>query len=214
MNGRDFCTEQEDFWAGEFGTEYTERNSGTQLVAGNRSLFANIFARTRGVEKILELGANQGLNLVAIHDLLPKAQLSGVEINSYAANLLRRLDFVEVHECSLFDYQPGNGYELVFTKGVLIHLNPEMLAKAYEIIYRSSRKYICLIEYYNPVPLEINYRGHAERLYKRDFAGEMLDGFSDLRLVDYGFVYHRDNNFPADDLTWFLLEKAGGNAGD
>jgi spore coat polysaccharide biosynthesis protein SpsF len=26
-------------------------------------------------------------------------------------------------------------------------------------------------------------------------------------LVDYGFTYHRDNAFPMDDTTWFLLEK-------
>ena len=41
-----------------------------------------------------------------------------------------------------------------------------------------------------------------------NFAGEMLDRFRDLRLVDYGFVYHRDVNFPQDDITWFLMEKA------
>ena len=35
----------------------------------------------------------------------------------------------------------------------------------------------------------------------------MLDRFSDLRLVDYGFRYHRDPAHPADDLTWFLMEK-------
>ena len=51
------------------------------------------------------------------------------------------------------------------------------------------------------------YRGHDARLFKRDFAGEMLDRFSDLRLVDYGFRYHRDPAHPADDLTWFLMEK-------
>ena len=35
----------------------------------------------------------------------------------------------------------------------------------------------------------------------------MLDQYHNLHLVDYGFVYHRDHNFPQDDLTWFLLEK-------
>ncbi|NDB35890.1 MAG: pseudaminic acid biosynthesis-associated methylase, partial [Flavobacteriia bacterium] len=42
---------------------------------------------------------------------------------------------------------------------------------------------------------------------KRDFAGELLDTFPDLRLVDYGFAYKRDTSFPQDDITWFLLEK-------
>jgi hypothetical protein len=43
--------------------------------------------------------------------------------------------------------------------------------------------------------------------FKRDFAGEIMDRFPDLRLVDYGFVYHRDPQFPQDDFTWFLMEK-------
>lgn len=34
-----------------------------------------------------------------------------------------------------------------------------------------------------------------------------MDKFPDCQLVDYGFVYHRDNNFSQDDITWFLLEK-------
>ena len=28
-----------------------------------------------------------------------------------------------------------------------------------------------------------------------------------LQLVDYGFDYRRDPNFPQDDITWFLMEK-------
>ena len=34
-----------------------------------------------------------------------------------------------------------------------------------------------------------------------------MDKFPSFRLVDYGFVYHRDSNFPKDDITWFLLQK-------
>ena len=53
----------------------------------------------------------------------------------------------------------------------------------------------------------IDYRGHTDKLFKRDFAGELLDRHKDLRLMDYGFVYHGDPKFPQDDITWFLLEK-------
>jgi spore coat polysaccharide biosynthesis protein SpsF len=38
------------------------------------------------------------------------------------------------------------------------------------------------------------------------FAGEIMDRFEDLILVDYGFTWHRDE-FPQDDITWFLMEK-------
>ena len=63
------------------------------------------------------------------------------------------------------------------------------------------------MEYYNPTPVEVTYRGNTGKLFKRDFAGELLDKYSDLELVDYGFIYHRDNCFPQDDITWFLMEK-------
>jgi spore coat polysaccharide biosynthesis protein SpsF len=92
-------------------------------------------------------------------------------------------------------------------KGVLIHINPDALEQVYEKLYQAALKYICIIEYYNSTPVEVSYRGHSNRLFKRDFAGEVLDKYPDLKLVNYGFVYHRDNNFPPDDLTWFLLEK-------
>ena len=65
------------------------------------------------------------------------------------------------------------------------------------------------MEYYNPTPIEVTYRGHAGKLFKRDFAGATLDKCPDWRWVGYGLVYHRDPDFPQDDLTWFLLEKSG-----
>ena len=64
------------------------------------------------------------------------------------------------------------------------------------------------MEYYNPTPVEISYRGHSGKLFKRDFAGEMLDRFLDLQLLDYGFCYSRDYNFLYGNATWFLLEKS------
>ena len=61
-------------------------------------------------------------------------------------------------------------------------------------------------EYYNPTPVSVEYRGHQDKLFKRDFAGELIDKFN-LKLIDYGFNYKRENYFPKDDATWFLLEK-------
>ena len=92
-------------------------------------------------------------------------------------------------------------------KTVLIHINPDYLDRVYELLYTTAKKYIVLAEYYNPSPVSVVYRGNEDRLFKRDFAGEMLDKYGDLELVDYGFAYHRDNQFPQDDITWFLLRK-------
>ncbi len=201
-------TEQEAFWEGDFGNEYTDRNRGASWVAANSAFFSKVLARTQPVKGVLELGPNIGLNLMALRHLLPTAKLSGVEINKKAASELQsNLRDVDLHVSSILDFQPEVTWDLVFTKGVLIHINPNKLPIVYELMYRASSRYLLISEYYNPKPTEVTYRGHAGKLFKRDFAGEILDKFPDLSLIDYGFVYHRDPNFPQDDMTWFLMEK-------
>jgi len=201
-------TEQEDFWEGEFGNKYSDRNRGSVWVAANTALFGKILARTENVQRVLELGSNIGLNLMALRHLLPTATLSAVEINQKAAAELRaNLPDIDLHANSILEFQPDTTWDFVFTKGVLIHINPDALPVVYQLMYRASSRYVLVSEYYNPHPTEVAYRGHSGKLFKRDFAGDMLDTFSDLSLLDYGFVYHRDPNFPQDDMTWFLLEK-------
>jgi spore coat polysaccharide biosynthesis protein SpsF len=104
-------------------------------------------------------------------------------------------------------FQPHRKWDLTFTRGLLIQIPPAELHAAYRTLYECSNRSILIAEYYSPKPVEVEYRGEMGLLWKRDFAGEMLDSYSDLRLIDYGFVYSRDPNWPQDDVTWFLLEK-------
>ncbi len=202
-----YKTEQEKFWAGQFGNDYTERNTGLELIVSNTALFASIIARTRQVKSILEFGANRGLNLLALRNLLPAVELSAVEINPKAARELEAIENLKIYRQSMLDFSVDYQRDLVLSKGLLIHIAPEMLFRAYKVLYESSSHYICLAEYYNPTPVEVEYRGNKGKLFKRDFAGEMMDTYPDLALLDYGFIYHRDNNFAQDDMTWFVLSK-------
>lgn len=201
-------TEQEAFWEGAFGDDYIARNRGDRFVASSTHLFARILSECDGVRSIIEFGANVGNNLRALHRLLPEASLTAVEINGNAVTELQKLEYLDevVHD-SMLEFASGRAYDLSLTSGVLIHIDPEELAVAYDRLHGASSCYICVVEYYNPTPIQIPYRGHANMLQKRDFAGEMLDRFADIKLVDYGFVYHRDPLFPLDDCTWFLLKK-------
>ena len=201
-------SEQEIFWEGGFGTEYSSRVNDDKITSSYIAMHSAILKSTIGVKSVIEFGANIGLNLIAINQLLPSLELSAIEINEFACNSLKKLDFIhKVYNKSIFDISIDYKRDLVLIKTVLIHLNPELLENAYNLLYKFSSKYICIIEYYSPAPIEVNYRGHSNKLFKRDFAGEMLDKFTDLELVDYGFIYHRDNNFPIGDVNWFLLQK-------
>jgi spore coat polysaccharide biosynthesis protein SpsF len=202
-------TDQELFWEGDFGDDYSDRNIGNDWIASNTAFFSKILDSTQGIRTVIEFGSNIGLNIKALNNLLPQAKFSAIEINKKAVDYLNSLQLVEnVYHQSIFDFNPmSNKYDLVLIKGVLIHINPKELSNVYEKLYQSCGRYILIAEYYNPIPVEVRYRGHEEKLYKRDFAGELLDKYDDIKLVDYGFTWRRDPNFPQDDITWFLLEK-------
>lgn len=204
-----YKTKQENFWAGEFGNEYIKRNNGEKLLASNLKLFSEVLSDISDKpESCIEFGANIGMNLSAIELLVPDIKLGAVEINKKAANVLKqRINNIKVYEDSLLNVSIEEKYDIALIKGVLIHINPEELKAVYKKLYDCSNKYIVVAEYYSPSPVSIKYRQNEDVLFKRDFAGEIMDMYKDLKLVDYGFIYHRDELFPEDDITWFLLEK-------
>lgn len=205
---KDYLTEQESFWAGDFGTEYIMRNQGEELLASNIAFFCETLRNAEKPKTCIEFGANIGMNLRALKLLYPQQKQYAIEINKDAVDeLLSFLPLENIFHTSILDYKPEVVYDLTLIKGVLIHINPDYLSQVYEKLYQSTKKYMLISEYYNPSPVQIPYRGHNERLFKRDFCGEILDTYSDLRLIDYGFVYHRDPNYPQDDINWFLLKK-------
>ena len=202
-----YTTNQEEFWAGEFGDSYIDRNKSDKQLASSIAMYSKILSRTDKVNSVIEFGANIGVNLDAIQTILPGVELSAIEINDKAVKELEKKNKAKVYHQSILDFQPDYQRNFVFSRGVLIHINPDYLNRVYELMYKTTNRYICVAEYYNPKPVSIEYRGEKDKLFKRDFAGEIMDIYKDVSLVDYGFIYHKDNNFPQDDICWFLLEK-------
>lgn len=203
-----FKTEQEEFWAGDFGDDYIDRNKGDKLLASNLKFFSKALARATNINSCIEFGANIGMNLRALKLLHPELNLNAIEINQQAAKQLSEIiDKENVFIGSIFDYPADRDFDLSFIKGVLIHINPDELNAVYKKLVDSTTRFLLVAEYYNPSPVAIPYRGHTDRLFKRDFAGEILDQYSEMKLIDYGFAYHRDIDFPQDDISWFLMEK-------
>jgi pseudaminic acid biosynthesis-associated methylase len=203
-----FKTEQEAFWAGEFGNAYIDRNQGDMLLASNLDFFSKALHSARGIQTCIEFGANIGMNIKALKLLFPFMDISAIEINSSAATQLAKVISQEkIYNTSILNFQPSEIYDLTLIKGVLIHINPKELLQVYDKLIASCGRYLMVAEYYNPAPVSISYRGHEDRLFKRDFAGEIMDRHPQFQLIDYGFVYRRDPNFPQDDVTWFLMEK-------
>tara|TARA_Y100001933_G_C18973893_1_gene553781 strand:+ start:383 stop:1066 length:684 start_codon:yes stop_codon:yes gene_type:complete len=209
-NSGHFSTEQEAFWSGSFGNDYTDRNEGEVIARSNLIFWAGVLKRTGLISDCFEIGCNRGLNLDAIKSLMPNCRTSGLEINSHA-----------VKECADRGHQVFEGTilapppvirssaiaDLSIASGVLIHINPDGLKSTYELLHSLSRRFVLICEYFNPTPVAIPYRGHENRLFKRDFAREFWDHYPSMRLVDYGFIWSKDPIAPKDDRTWFLFEK-------
>ena len=198
---------QEVLWAGEFGKEYIARNKGPNIAASALGFMARCLSKAPGVRSVLELGANIGINLDGIGHLYPEATQTAVEINPEACRVLRKVQKREVFQQSLLDFNPnGRLWDLVLVKGVLIHIAPEYIGQAYQVINQCSRRYALVAEYFNPTPASVFYRGHDLALWKRDFAAELMDQCDGWECIDYGFTWNRDP-MPQDDITWFLLER-------
>ena len=90
---------------------------------------------------------------------------------------------------------------------MLIHINTDSLNDAYELLYSLSKRFILISECFNPVSVAIPYRGHENRLFKRDFGGELWAQYPSLRLVGYAFIWNKDPVAPKDDITWFLFAR-------
>jgi pseudaminic acid biosynthesis-associated methylase len=187
-------TDQTRVWTGEFGREYTDRNDqspdeldrfyqenyGISRRKLNEAFLSGISKQAR----ILEVGCNTGTQLLMLQEM-GYSSLYGIEIQDYALERAKaRLPRAELRQASALSIPyPEKYFDLVFTSGVLIHIAPSDLAGVLGEIHRCSKKWIWGFEYYAPQPTEIQYRGHEQLLWKRDFAKSYCDEFTDLELV-------------------------------
>jgi pseudaminic acid biosynthesis-associated methylase len=208
-------TAQMEMWKGEFGREYTDRN--TFDVEAVDALYRKNYGLTRTAlnkdflraisqdASFLEVGCNTGNQLLLLQRM-GYANLSGLELQAYALEIARtRMRNISLAQGSALAIPHGDAaFDVVFTSGVLIHIAPEDLPRAMDEIHRCARTYIWGMEYYDPDVTEVSYRDHSGLLWKMDYARRYLNRFEDLELVREQHVpYLEGSNVD----TVFLLRK-------
>lgn len=207
-------TREEKFWSSKFGKEYISRN--TFNPQGLDRLYVSKFGISRSklnkdflsnlkIKNILEVGCNIG-NQLALLQKQGFKNLYGIEVFPNAVELAKKhTKDINIIQASAFDIPfKDNYFDLVFTAGVLIHINPKNLKKIMGEIYRTSKKYIWGYEYYSPKHAAIDYRGNKSFLWKGDFAQLYLKYFPDLKLVKNRRLKY-SNGAGCDEM--FLLKK-------
>lgn len=196
-------TEQELFWSGEFGRAYVERNRVDWKA--RIPFWQSIIDRTKP-RSVLEAGCGSGWNLRAIRKTeTPPLALWGCDISPAAIEEAGDAG-LSVVSASLFDLKaewpcPEGAFDLVFTCGVLIHVAPQDLPRAMDSIISVSNRYVLAVEYADEAEVEVNYRGHAERLWRRPF-GRLYQ--------EKGLTLLAEGEAPADAFDrcyWWLLSR-------
>lgn len=160
------------------------------------------------ISSFLECGSNIGRNLNLLSVALPQSEINVIELSPQALDIAKnRFRIKESFQGSIKDSEFENKFDLVFTSGVLIHVNPDDLLLSMKKIYEHSKRYILIAEYFNRTPVEIEYRGQRNRLFKRDFGKLFYENFKS-KLLDVGFLWgHLYDSAGFDDLTYWVFEK-------
>ena len=200
---------QEDFWKNTVTKSYAEDNSQFDeklgLLAWSRMLEK---ANLNEIESFLDCGSNIGRNVGFLTKFLPGATANIIELAEGPYNQCKNEfkianSFLGPIKSADFDQK----FDLVFTSGVLIHVNPEDLLASMSNMYELSNEYILISEYFNRTPVTIDYRGETNMLFKRDFGKLFLENF-ECQIVDYGFLWgHQFDIAGFDDVTYWLFRK-------
>ena len=163
---------QQKYWKNNLA--YIKRNKNFDDKLGGKVWYSLL--KDKNIDTILECGSNIGRNLKQINKSFPNKKLSFIEINkkAYQACLLNKnivSSFNEsIENCKI----NSNEFDLVFTSGVLIHIDKKNLNKVINNIIKWTKKYIIIMEYFSTNDITKKYRNKNNLLFLRDYGDKFL----------------------------------------
>lgn len=199
--------ETEQFWAGDFGKAYLERN---QVDWTKRiPFYCRIVEMTNCVD-VFELGCNAGWNLRAIGRVDQDIEIRGCDVNGDALiEASKAISYGDFEICAARDivtfYGPDWKHHLTMTAGVLIHIPEEEIWEVMRSMVALSSEYVLAIEYDSDKTEEVTYRGHSGRLWRRPY-GPM---YQSLRMhLIYSCKLGPEDGFGPGCTAWLLRKEA------
>ena len=211
----DVISKQQNFWSGKFGSSYIERNNSIDKInhayriqtgISVEDIFKEIFGNLDKDLSILELGCNIGTKLQILNNMGFK-KLHGVEINQEAANLAQNNNpSFHIFNSSIEEFDSEkNHFDIVFTSGVLIHVDPNNITQIIKKMVNLSKKYIFGFEYFDENISEIKYRENNNVCWKMNYPKRIQELFPNLKLVKSKKIFY--NNDDLCDIA-YLFEKS------
>ncbi len=185
----------EEMWMGELGNESTIRNKG--VYTERRFFWQKIIEEFRP-RNTLEIGCNDGFkNLCWLGDYAV-----GLEINMNAVTIGRKGNMSILWGKATDIPFKDNWFDLVFTAGLLIHIEPKEIKKAMQEIIRVSKKYVLCIEYYAVKERERSFLGEMGITFERPW-NDLYTGMG-LKIIETGFLTKEDG---FNELNYWMFTK-------
>jgi pseudaminic acid biosynthesis-associated methylase len=191
-------------WAGNFGDDYVERNISVDMINTDyvkltgleyNDIFLDFFQDLDRNLTILELGCNVGNNLSILRSL-GFTNLHGLDINSKAIDIAKsRYSDIHFYNSSIESCEfPARNFDLVFTAGVLIHINPVTLPDIIKKILSLSKQYVFGFESFSESITEVFYQNSNNLYWKQNFPQLFKNISPDLTMVKERKLQHLNSN--------------------
>ena len=145
--------------------DYTDENE--KSIQSELSKFIYHLTLGLGAKAVLEAGCNIGNNLSGFPSYF---DVHGIDMNKKALNRARlRYPTFHFDEGSIAKMPYNDSqFDLVFTRGVLIHINQNDMPSAVKELFRVSRKWIINLEYFGEDGQMIKWKRGDNLLWYRD----------------------------------------------
>lgn len=101
-----------------------------------------------------------------------RAQITAIDISMHQLEQARKvLKKIRFNEISLFHLPPTPTYDLVIAIEVLMHIHPDKIAEAINILTQKSNKHILNLDWYDPHGTEESdfcYKHNYNQLYREN----------------------------------------------
>jgi pseudaminic acid biosynthesis-associated methylase len=195
-----------DIWRGELGTAYARDSlkGEEQFIENARLDYRHLLTITNTLKSVIEFGCGTGHNLAAFRSIDPHMRLCGVEANRFAVDVAHgRVPEAEIHHTPAQDFVPQDKFDLVLTRGFLIHVPTDVLPDVLARMYQSAAKFILMGEHFAAEPAQELFRRRHDLQWARNFPGEMHVLYPDLLFV----AEWAPKKFVGDGVHWILLQK-------
>ena len=211
-----YRTSQENVWSSDHGFRYVIHHMGENWQDNIRiPVWTQFLSQVPDVDSICEFGCNIGANLKAIRHVNPDVALSGIDINPHAVKMLQKEDIGDIHCASILDVDMDRQYDLVFTRGVLIHIHPDEVPKAMHNMAKHAKRYVLIYEHYSADPHTlVGYNPNSKEArpdegyqFWGDFSGDFQSLYPDWQVVATGVNDKLDRVPKEGDLHWTIFRR-------